>query len=122
MHDWEYLNSSFSIETPDQREIEEWLNSDEPAYKALTDDELIQTVSAVENEEDDDEEDNADTPACSRKINHSEAVDAFETALRYAEQQTFTKPVDIIFLKKWRDYASMKRRSCVKQTKIDSFW
>ncbi|XP_066903730.1 jerky protein homolog-like [Halyomorpha halys] len=95
MHDWEYLNSSSSIETPDQ---------------------------PVENEEDDDDEDNADTPACSRKINHSEAVDAFETALRYAEQQTVTKPVDIIFLKKWRDYASMKRRSCVKQTKIDSCW
>ncbi|GBN48443.1 hypothetical protein AVEN_149250-1 [Araneus ventricosus] len=64
----------------------------------LTDDKIIRTVTAEDEEEED------VTPVNSVKISHSEAVAALNTSLQWAEEQNF-EAHEIMLLRRLRDRA-----------------
>ncbi|GBM61269.1 hypothetical protein AVEN_106636-1 [Araneus ventricosus] len=64
----------------------------------LTDSEIIRTVTAKDDDDDD------VTPVNSIKISHSEAVAALNTSLQWAEAQNFEAP-EIMLLRCLRDSA-----------------
>ncbi|GFT44960.1 hypothetical protein TNCV_1795811 [Trichonephila clavipes] len=61
-----------------------------------------------------------DETQCDKKdvVPHADGAAAFDLALRYLEQQPDTTPADVLFMRRWRNYASSKRLSSLRQKKI----
>jgi hypothetical protein len=59
--------------------------------------------------------------ATTEVISHTEGLEALERALLYVEQHSKATPVDVIFMKRWRDIAAPSRRSEIYQKKIKDF-
>ncbi|GFW95349.1 hypothetical protein TNCV_2970711 [Trichonephila clavipes] len=78
----------------------------------LTDDDIAEAVTQepMEKEGSDDE------TQCDKKDVVPPADGA--AALRYLEQQPDTTPADVLFMRRWRNYASSKRLSSLRQKKI----
>ena len=68
-------------------------------------------IKAVMNNNEYHESENESDKDKERKISHAAGKDALEIALRYVEQQPTSTPVDVLNLKKWRDYAADRRQS-----------
>jgi hypothetical protein len=99
-------------------DVIEWLATDDPAYcnTDLDDNEIILTVTGnTAYEPEDTENSDNDTEEAFLTVTHSEGKEALEMALRYIEQQKESTPGDDVLIKKWRDYAASKRRSCRSQ-------
>jgi hypothetical protein len=54
-------------------------------------------------------------------ISHTEGLEALERSLLYVEQHSKATPTDVIFMKRWRDIATLSRRSTLYQKKITDF-
>jgi hypothetical protein len=80
----------------------------------LDDNEIILAVTRNAANEPEDTE-NSDTQVAFLKVTHCEGEEALETVLRYIEQQKESTS------KKWRDYATGKRRSSLQQRKVAEF-
>lgn len=117
---------------PDMPEIQEndvgdWLATcdDELENEFLTDEEIVQNLlkeredgeARNEEEEEEDEEDDE-----GEKISHVEARNALQLAALYIEQQQTSTAVDVMFIKKWRDYAFKMAIKGKKQKKITDFF
>jgi hypothetical protein len=48
-------------------------------------------------------------------------LEALERVLLYVEQHSKATPIDMIFMKRWRDIAASSRRPTLYQTKITDF-
>jgi hypothetical protein len=48
-------------------------------------------------------------------------LEALERALLYVEQHSKATPIDVIFIKRWRDIAASSCRSTLYQKKITDF-
>jgi hypothetical protein len=48
-------------------------------------------------------------------------LEALERTLLYVEQHSKATPIDVIFMKHWRDIAASSRRSTLYQNKITDF-
>ncbi|GBM48785.1 hypothetical protein AVEN_175705-1 [Araneus ventricosus] len=83
--------------------------------KILTDDEIIRTVTAEDNDDDD------VTPVNSIKISHSEAGAALSTSLQWAEEQNF-EVHEIMLLRRLSDRAFELKIRTAAQRKISDFW
>ncbi|GFV18206.1 hypothetical protein TNCV_170091 [Trichonephila clavipes] len=61
-----------------------------------------------------------DETQCDKKdvVPHADGAAAVDLALRYLEQQPDTTPADVLFMRGWRNYASSKRLSSLRQKKI----
>ncbi|GFW59973.1 hypothetical protein TNCV_4864281 [Trichonephila clavipes] len=61
-----------------------------------------------------------DETQCDKKdvVPHANGAAALALALRYLEQQPDTTPADVLFMRRWRNYASSKRLSSLRQKKI----
>ncbi len=59
-------------------------------------------------------EDDADD-ASTAVVTHSDAAAAFDTALRYVEQQQNSTPADAMFIRRWRSIATSNRFCSLKQ-------
>lgn len=103
-------------------EVDEWANGmcDATCSQELTDAEIVERVlgEGCEEGEADDDLAGAETDI----VTHTDGTAALETALRYVEQQPEATTADILLVKRWRDIASRKRASSVKQKKITSFF
>ncbi|GFU52195.1 uncharacterized protein TNCV_4186441 [Trichonephila clavipes] len=66
------------------------------------------------------EEGSDDEMQCDKKdmVPHADGEAALDLALRYLEQQPDTTPADVLFMRRWRNYASSKRLSSLRQKKI----
>jgi hypothetical protein len=92
----------------------EWLATVDPAYcnTDLDDNEIILAVTRnAANEPEDTENSDSDTEEAFLKVTHSEGKEVLEVALHYIEQQKQSTPGDVMFIKKWKDYAASKRSS-----------
>ncbi|GFV28326.1 hypothetical protein TNCV_4599791 [Trichonephila clavipes] len=75
----------------------------------LTDDDVAEAVTQEPMEE----EGSDDETQCDKKDVVPPADSA--AALRYLEQQPDTTPADVLFMRRWRNYASSKRLSSLRQ-------
>ncbi|GFX78859.1 hypothetical protein TNCV_4158291 [Trichonephila clavipes] len=82
----------------------------------LTDDDIAAAVTQEPMEE----ERSDDETQCDKKdvVPHADGAAALDLALRYLEQQPDTTPADVLFMRRWRNYASSKRLSSLRQKKI----
>ncbi|GFV76325.1 hypothetical protein TNCV_611851 [Trichonephila clavipes] len=82
----------------------------------LTDDDIAAAVTQEPMEE----EGSDDETQCDKKdvVPHADGAAALYLALRYLEQQPDTTPADVLFMSRWRNYASSKRLSSLRQKKI----
>ncbi|GFV71325.1 hypothetical protein TNCV_2489841 [Trichonephila clavipes] len=80
----------------------------------LTDDDIAAAVTQEPMEEESDDE-----TQCDKKdvVPHADGAAALDLALRYLEQQPDTTPDDVLFMRRWRNYASSKRLSSLRQKK-----
>ncbi|GFW87168.1 hypothetical protein TNCV_5125221 [Trichonephila clavipes] len=82
----------------------------------LTDDDIAAAVTQEPMEE----EGSDDETQCDKKdvVPHADGAAALDLALRYLEQQPDTTPDDVLFMRRWQNYASSKRLSSLRQKKI----
>ncbi|GFU44710.1 hypothetical protein TNCV_1612941 [Trichonephila clavipes] len=82
----------------------------------LTDDDIAAAVTQEPMEE----EGSDDETQCDKKdvVPHADGAAALDLVLRYLEQQPDTTPADMLFMRRWRNNASSKRLSSLRQKKI----
>ncbi|GFT00658.1 jerky protein homolog-like [Trichonephila clavipes] len=97
-----------------ERDINEWMEEDGETAEFLTDDDIAAAVTQEPMEE----EGSDDETQCDKKDVVPHADGAAALALRYLEQQPDTTPADVLFMRSWRNYASSKRLSSLRQKKI----
>ena len=85
----------------------------------LSDDEIIGIVADVNQDND---VSDIDDPKATPIISHTDGVKALEMALCYVEQQESASSIDVMLLKKWRNYAVSRRTSSLQQKKITDFF
>lgn len=106
-------------------EIEEWIaqcDEDCETNEELSDNQIIAVVlehngkeTVIEDSDDDDDE----PPA---RISHANAKNAFDIALQYIEQSSTSTPMDILWIKKWRNTAAKCKQESAKQKSITDFF
>ncbi|GFV12349.1 hypothetical protein TNCV_1538441 [Trichonephila clavipes] len=79
----------------------------------LTDD----NIAAAVTQEPMEEEGSDDETQCDKKDVVPHADGAAALALRYLEQQPDTTPADVLFMRRWRNYASSKKTVFVASEK-----
>jgi hypothetical protein len=103
-------------------DVIEWTATDDHAYcnTDLDDNEIMLAVTRNAANEPEDTRENSDygTEEAFLKVTHSEGKETLETAICYIEQQKESTPGDVMFIKKWRDYAASKRRSSLQQRRV----
>ncbi|GFV73681.1 uncharacterized protein TNCV_5046751 [Trichonephila clavipes] len=99
-----------------ERDINKWVEEDGETAEFLTDDDIAAAVTQEPMEE----EGSDDETQCDKKdvVPHADGAAALDLALRYLEQQPDTTPADVLFMRRWRNYASSKRLSSLRQKKI----
>ncbi|GFW61644.1 hypothetical protein TNCV_3705791 [Trichonephila clavipes] len=92
------------------------MEEDGETAEFLTDD----NIAAAVTQEPMEEEGSDDETQCDKKdvVPHADGAAALDYALRYLEQQPDTTPADVLFMRCWRNYASSKRLSSLRQKKI----
>ena len=88
----------------------------DPGFQILTDEEIVGSVLAETNDEVLTDEEECDESEI-KGPTHSEAFDAFETAMAWCEQQNECCSTQLLFLKKMKDLAATKRVTNLKQKK-----
>ncbi|GFU97166.1 hypothetical protein TNCV_3180081 [Trichonephila clavipes] len=108
------LATEFNVGKASAGDINEWMEEDGETAEFLTDDDIAAAVTQEPMEE----EGSDDETQCDKKEVVPHADGAAALALRYLEQQHDTTPADVLFMRRWRNYASSKRLSSLRQKKI----
>ncbi|GFX94683.1 hypothetical protein TNCV_4799601 [Trichonephila clavipes] len=108
------LATEFNVGKASAGDINEWMEEDGGTAEFLTDDDIAEAVTQEPMEE----EGSDDETQCDKKEVVPHADGAAALALRYLEQQPDTTPADVLFMRRWRNYASSKRLSSLRQKKI----
>ncbi|GFU42095.1 hypothetical protein TNCV_3197471 [Trichonephila clavipes] len=100
------LATEFNAGKSSVGDINEWMEEDGETAEFLTDDDIAAAVTQEPMEE----EGSDDETQCDKKdvLPHADGAAVLELALRYLEQQPDTTPVDVLFMRRWRNYASSK--------------
>lgn len=108
----------------DEQDVLEWVTIEhELENEVFNDDEIIQTVVNQQNKEDDGESAEEDKDEeDEEKMSHAEGKAALQLAATYIEQQKEATTVDVMFIKKWRDFAHNKSIEGKVQKKITDFF
>uniref|UniRef100_A0A1B6JVI3 HTH CENPB-type domain-containing protein n=1 Tax=Homalodisca liturata TaxID=320908 RepID=A0A1B6JVI3_9HEMI len=121
LHDLQQLPNCGPIVEED---VLEWINMEkELDNEVLNDDEIVECVIRQDNEmnndadgaeiEEEDEE---------NKMSHAEGKAALQLAATYIEQQKEATAVDVIFIKKWREFAHKKSLETKIQKKVTDYF
>jgi hypothetical protein len=84
------------------------------------DNDLVSLALSEKSGQDDSNESDSDE-ATTEVISHTEGLEALERTLLYVEQHSKATPIDVIFMKRWRDIAASSRNSTLYQMKIRDF-
>ncbi|GFX68236.1 hypothetical protein TNCV_1807901 [Trichonephila clavipes] len=101
------LATEFNVGKASVGDINELMEEDGETAEFLTDDDIAAAVTQEPMEE----EGSDDETQCDKKDVVPHADGAAALALRYLEQQPDTTPADVLFMRRWRNYASSKRLS-----------
>ncbi|GBO07831.1 hypothetical protein AVEN_75446-1 [Araneus ventricosus] len=93
----------------------------ETSFKSYCLSSVVPYFLRVENLFDDDDGDDIVENTTSL-ISHTDGMKALEAALCYVEQQSSASPIDVILIKKWRNYAATCRTSRFQQKKFAHFF
>uniref|UniRef100_A0A5S6QGW0 DDE-1 domain-containing protein n=1 Tax=Trichuris muris TaxID=70415 RepID=A0A5S6QGW0_TRIMR len=106
----------------EEADVEMWLSCDhdDPGLQIFEDDEIIEAVSNVDNEMDEDTDEGEEAQTASRS--HDTAFRCLETALEWFECQQECDPAMLLCLKNIRDLAAKKRTTTLRQTSITDFF
>ena len=96
------------------------IDSNEPGHTALTEEEIIETVTTLEHE--DNEDDNADIADEPAVPSHSQAFTSLSTSLRWLEAHPDCDPVALQLLHRLQQNAASKRAKRLTQRRITSFF
>ena len=108
----------------DEKNVNEWLSmdSDDPGYQLLTDDEIVHELlhdgDPTEVDDPNDDPGSGDDSGPS----HAEAFQALDLGFRWFERQEESDLTQLLQLKRIRDLAAMKRKSKLKQSSIKQFF
>ena len=108
-----------------EEDVAEWLNIEtELENEVLNDDEIVDSVIRQENEREEEDADEVEEGKEKEgRVSHAEGKAALQLAATYIEQQNEATAVDIMFIKKWRDFAHKKTvEQKKKQKKITDFF
>ncbi|GFT22094.1 hypothetical protein TNCV_3271491 [Trichonephila clavipes] len=110
------LATEFNAGKASVGDINEWMEEDGETAEFLTDDDMDAAVTQEPMEE----EGSDDETQCDKKdvLPHADGAAALDHALLYLEQQPDTTPADVLFMRRWRNCASSKRLSSLRQKKI----
>lgn len=106
-------------------EVEKWItecDKDCETYEELNDDHIVAAVMENDGEETVNEDSDGEEDEPPARISHTDAKNAFDVALQYIEQNPTSTPMDILWIKKWRDTAAKSRISSAKQKSITDFF
>ncbi len=103
-------------------EVHEWLDADYNLAEEFTDEEIAHLCDPESNivAESSDSESEPESSACDL-VSHKEAVAAFDTAIRYLEQQPDTSSIHVMLLNKLRSFAMTEYSKKLKQRKITQY-
>lgn len=105
----------------EEENVNEWVTGDDDLENDFfNDDQILEKVIEEASESgvaDDDNEDNGE-----EKISHEDGKNALQLALKYIEEQDISTAVDVMFIKKWRDYAFKKAMDNKIQKKITDYF
>lgn len=113
------FNQISGCEVASEEDLREWLNPPGEANEFLEDDELIDNVINTNQDQQESEDEEEDVR---KKVSHSRAATALETALLYVEEHPTALPVDIMFLRKWLNIAETGQSKLSKQSKLNDFF
>lgn len=104
-----------------EKDVNEWTTADANSCEKFTDEEIVMTISheALEQNEDGSDDEALNT---GHIVSHEDAFKAFDVALRYIEQQDTSTPADVMFIRRWRNSASSRRFSTLRQKKLTDFF
>ncbi|GFW60678.1 hypothetical protein TNCV_570241 [Trichonephila clavipes] len=111
------LATEFNVGKASVGDINELMEEDGETAEFLTDDDIAAAVTQEPMEEGSDDE-----TQCDKKDVVPHADGAAALALRYLEQQPDTTPADVLFMRHWRNYASSKRLSSLRQKKYCTYF
>ncbi|GFX77645.1 hypothetical protein TNCV_1105621 [Trichonephila clavipes] len=112
------LATEFNVGKASVGDINEWMEEDGETAEFLTDDDIAAAVTQEPMEE----EGSDDETQCDKKDVVPHADGAASLALRYLEQHSDTTPADVLFMRRWRNYASSKRLSSLRQKKYCTYF
>ncbi|GFX04178.1 hypothetical protein TNCV_3973271 [Trichonephila clavipes] len=97
------LATEFNAGKASVGDLNEWMEEDGETAEFLTDDDMAAAVTQEPMEE----EGSDDETQCDKKdvLPHADGAAALDHALRYLEQQPDTTPADVLFMRRWRNYA-----------------
>ncbi len=103
-------------------EVHEWLDADHNLAEEFTDEEIAHLCDPESNivAESSDSESEPESSA-GDLVSHKEAIAAFDTAIRYLEQQPDTSSIHVMLLNKLRSFAMTEYSKKLKQRKITQY-
>ena len=115
---FQYLGYSEGDE--DWQTPQDWLAEDitDPGYQLMSDTEIITEVTRVDINSDPESDVEI---VLQPSVTHTQAFDAFQTALDWLEAQSDTDPSRLLLVRKWRDTAAQKRANAMKQSSLLSY-
>lgn len=109
-------------EEDSEGDVAEWMAADGACVENLTDADLVAAVTQDQEDVDCcDASDNEPESDNGELVPHSDAAGALDLALRYLEQQPTATPADLMFMRRWRNYASYNRLSSLRQKTMTEF-
>ncbi|XP_046686313.1 uncharacterized protein LOC124371986 [Homalodisca vitripennis] len=107
-----------------EQDVLEWLTAEkELDNEVLNDEEIAQSVLQRQDTQDVEEEDDVDGEVDDEgQMSHAEGVAALQLATTYIKQQTTSTTGDVMFLRKWHEYARKKAIEEKVQRKITDFF
>ncbi|MFS1564304.1 MAG: hypothetical protein ACL7AX_13000 [Candidatus Arsenophonus phytopathogenicus] len=104
--------------------VTDWLNcdQDDPGYQIMTDEEIVETLNNATAADEDDDCGDDDEMEDKKGPTHSEAFDALNVALEWAERQDECNPMIVLEVKRLRDLAARKRTTATKQKTITDYF
>ena len=112
-----FQDLGYSQGDEDWQTPQDWLAEDftDPGYPLMSDTEIIAEV--IRDNIDSDPESDVEI-VLQPSVTHTQAFDAFQTALDRLEAQSDTDPSRLLLVRAWRDTAAQERANAMKETSL----
>ncbi|GFU20956.1 uncharacterized protein TNCV_3005231 [Trichonephila clavipes] len=107
----------------DKEDVEIWMacDAEDCRFQMLNDDEIVTSEQEESNPVDDEDEDNNKNES-SKGPSNADAFSALETSMEWYEQKSECCPIQLLLLKRIKDFAAKKRRCIMVQQKISDYF
>ncbi|KAL3283159.1 hypothetical protein HHI36_006311 [Cryptolaemus montrouzieri] len=108
----------------DDDDMKEWVtcDSNDQGFQIMSDDEIVENKLQINEQQEMQEDETEENVENDTGPSHDVAFHALETTLKWFEKQTESETVSLLQLKRIRDIAAMKRKSCLRQMTITKYF